>query len=330
MAYEKGFVTTLAELEDYYRGRSAGDILELMNQTNDILSDMVWMESNQTDGHLTRVRTGLPEVYWRRLYKGTPISKGQWGQVKEPCGMLEARMELDSKEVELYGDNAAAFRLSEGAAFAEAMRQKVASTLFYGDPDTNPDEFHGFSHRYPTSSSPNVLNASGSTANKETSMWLIAWGANSIHGIYPKGAVSAGMKVKNLGTYMVADTDGAHFEVVGDKYTWDCGLAVRDWRGAVRICNIDSTNLSKRKGETGFIDLQALTIRAKGMMPQHLRDKAIWYCPSDVMTALELQASDAGNVQLHYGEYFNSSAVPVLHGRPVRQCDAIKLTEAVI
>ena len=62
MAYMKGLVATLAELEDFYKGQPAGDILELMNQTNDILSDVQFMESNQSDGHLTRIRTGLPEV----------------------------------------------------------------------------------------------------------------------------------------------------------------------------------------------------------------------------------------------------------------------------
>ena len=128
MAYNKGLVMTLAELEDYYKGTAAGNIIELMNQTNDILSDVSWMESNQSDGHQTRIRTGLPEVYWRRLYQGTPPSKSQWSQVKEGCGILEALMELDVEEINLYGDKARAFRLSEGKAFAEAMRQKVSRT----------------------------------------------------------------------------------------------------------------------------------------------------------------------------------------------------------
>lgn len=49
-----------------------------------------------------------------------------------------------------------------------------------------------------------------------------------------------------------------------------------------------------------------------------------------MLTALELQNSDAGQVQLHYGEFFDAKAVPVLHGRPVRQCDAIASDEASI
>lgn len=328
MAYQKGLVATLAELEDFYKGQKAGDIIELMNQTNDVLSDVQWMESNQSDGHLTRIRTGLPEVYFRRLYRGTPVSKSQWTQVKEACGMLQARMELDVAEIELYGDKAKAFRLSEGLAFAESMRQKVATTLFYGDTGKNPDEFNGFAQRYPASDAPNVINAGGSTANKETSMYLVCWGANTCHGIYPKGSIG-GLKTRDLGEIDTQDTEGRKFRAVADEYTWRCGLAVRDWRACVRICNLDTTKLTLRKGESGFIDLQGLTIRAKNLMPQHMRDKAIWYCNQDVLTALELQATDAGNIHLTYGEMFASKAVPNLHGRPIRQCDALVSTEAV-
>ncbi len=328
MSYQAGLVATLPELEDFYRGKHAGDVIELMNQTNDILTDVKWMESNQSDGHLTRIRTGLPEVYWRRLYQGTPPSKSTWSQVKEACGMLEARMELDVAEIELYGDKAKAFRLSEAMAFAEAMRQKVANCLFYGDSNKNPDEFNGLCMRYPSKGSPNVVDAGG-TGSKCTSAWLVCWGANTAHGVYPKGS-AGGLESKDLGTYMTTDAQGRKFECVGDKYTWKCGLAVRDWRAAIRVANLDVTKLTLRNSETGFIDLQGLTIKAKNMMPENMRNQAVWYCNQDVLTALELQSTDAGNIHLQYGEAFASTSVPNLHGRPIRQCDAILSTEKAI
>jgi len=114
MANSMGLVVSLAEMEQFYRGDKAGQIIELMNKTNDIMDDVLWMESNQSDGHLTRIRTGLPEVYWRRLYQGTPPSKSQWSQVKEGCGILEAIMELDVEELRLYGSRDKVFRMSEG------------------------------------------------------------------------------------------------------------------------------------------------------------------------------------------------------------------------
>ena len=328
MSQTLGFVATLAEMEQFYRGGKAGQIIELMNRTNDIMDDVPWMEANQSDGHLTRIRTGLPAVYWRRLYQGTPPSKSQWSQVKESCGILEAIMELDVEELRLYGSRDRAFRMSEGVAFAEAMRQKVAATLFYGDSNVNPDEFNGLAMRYPASDANNVLDAGGRDTAC-TSLWLVAWGAQAVHGIYPRGS-AGGLSHEDLNAYMAQDPDGRKYQVVGDKYNWRCGLAVRDWRAAVRVANVPVASLGRRKGQSGFVDLQKLSIEAKNRMPQHLRQKAVWYANSDVLTALELQNSDAGNVQLQYGEFFDARAVPVLHGRPVRQCDAISSEEAVI
>lgn len=331
-----GLVATLAELEDFYKGKKAGDAIELMNQTNDILDNVLWMESNQSDGHLTRIRTGLPKVYWRRLYKGTPPSKSQWSQVKEGCGILEAVMELDVEETKLYGDKAKAFRLSEGVSFGESMRQTVATTLFYGNNNKNPDEFNGFAMRYPSKDSPNVVDAGG-TGSACTSMYLVCWGERTVHGLYPQGS-SGGMETKDLGEYMATDEDGRKFEVVGDKYNWRCGLTVRDWRAVVRLANIPVASLTKAKGEDGFVDLHSLTIEAKNKMPVSMRNQAIWYCNSDVMTALERQATDAGNVTLTYttvdagkgGPLFKSSQIANIHGRPILQCDAIVSDEKAI
>ena len=39
-------------------------IVELLQQTNEVLSDMAWMEGNLPTGHRTTVRTGIPSVAW--------------------------------------------------------------------------------------------------------------------------------------------------------------------------------------------------------------------------------------------------------------------------
>lgn len=330
MSKDIGFVMTLAEMEDFYRGKAAGDIIELMNQSNDILNDIRFMESNQSDGHLTRIRTGLPEVYWRRLYEGTPYSKSKWAQVKEMCSMMEARMLLDEAEAKLYGDNAGLFIRSETVVFMEAMRQKAAKTLFYGDSKKNPDEFDGFSLRYPSKTSPNVVNAGGTGAGtKCTSAYLVCWGERTAHGLYPKGS-KGGLEHEDLGRQTVSDDQGRPFEALVNRYQWRLGLTVRDWRAVVRVANIPTANLSKRKGESGFIDLQALFITAKNKMPESMRQQAIWYANDELMSAIELQSTDAGNIHLVYGEAFKSDGTPLLFGRPVRQCDVISSEEPVI
>lgn len=328
MSYNLGLVASLHELEAFYKGEKGGDVIELMNQSNDIIDDVLFMESNQTDGHKTRIRTGLPEVYWSELYKGTLPSKGEYSQVTEPCGMLESRSYLDERECNLYGDKAKAFRLSENLAHVEAMRQKVANTFIYGDAIAHPEQFNGLSKRYPAKDAPNVIDAGGTTGAM-TSLWIVSWGDRTVHGIYPKNT-KAGLSSDDLGRMTTKDDDGRDFEVLAEKHMWQVGLAVRDWRSCVRIANIPIASLGLGFGETGFIDFRKLTIKAKNMMPENMRQKAIWYANQDVLTALEFQSTDPKGVHLVYGEYFNSTGVPVLHGRPIRQCDAIMTTETAI
>lgn len=322
-------VRTLAEWRQFFKENGqAHEVLELMDQDNSINDDIPWMEANHKDGHISVIRSNLPTIYWRRLYKGVPNSKSGVSQVKDATAMMEARNEIDIKLLRIQGDQAAAYRAQEDRGFMEAFRQKLATTLFYGDIDTNPDEFNGLSKRYPTKTSPNVVDAAG-TGNACTSMWGIVWGATDVHGIFPNGS-KAGLGMRVLPEQDASDGDGNKFRSVASLFEWDCGLTVRDWRSVVRICNIDTTKLTLKMGDSGFIDLHRLTITAKNKVPTAKRARLVWYCNSDVMTALELQASDAGNVQLMYGELFDSKNVPYLHGRPVRQCDAILSTEAAI
>ncbi len=50
-------------------------IVELLEQTNEVLLDMQWVEGNLPTGHRTTVRTGLPGIAWRLLNQGVQPSK---------------------------------------------------------------------------------------------------------------------------------------------------------------------------------------------------------------------------------------------------------------
>src|SRR3954465_11175007 len=76
-------------------GGQPAAIIELLGQTNEMLTDMLWMECNDGTGHKTTVRTGLPSVTWRKLYGGIPASKSTTTQVRDTTGMLTARSEID-------------------------------------------------------------------------------------------------------------------------------------------------------------------------------------------------------------------------------------------
>lgn len=311
-------------------------IIELMDATNTILDDILWREATDYDGHRTAVRNGLPQVFWRRLYRGTPPSKSEVSIIKDPVGMLEARSVIDAKMLEIHQSQARAYRMQEARAFMEAMRQELATAIFYGNVKGNPDGIHGLDPRYAYKNAPQVVDAGG-TGSDNTSMFGVVWGENDVTGIFPKDSV-AGLTHKDLGESDVYDDQGNAFRAVSDLYSWNVGLSTRDWRSVVRICNIPVDSLDKAKGDPGFIDLHRLTIKAKNLVPAEKRMRMKWYVNQEVMTGLEFQATDAGHVNLIYrkedasaaGPLFKSYTVTELHGCDVRQSDAILTTEEAL
>jgi hypothetical protein len=331
-------VRTLADWGAFFKNDGKpSNIIELMDQENTILDDILWREASDFDGHRTTVRTGLPQVYWRRLYKGIPLSKSAVAVLKDPVAMLEARALIDAKLLQIYQSQARAYRMGEARAFMESMRQELATAIFYGSVKDRPDVVHGLDPRYAYKNAPQVADAGGTSNDACTSMYGVVWGENEVTGIFPKDSV-AGLSHRDLGEHDALDDEGNTFRAVSDLYEWNVGLSVADWRAVVRICNIPVSKLMLKKGEVGFIDLHRLTIIAKNKVPAEKRNRMKWYVNQDVMTALELQATDAGNVTLVYrkedsrmgGPLFKSYSVADLHGCPVRQCDALLTTEEAL
>ena len=57
------------------------DIVEILQQTNDILLDMTWQEANSTTHHRSTIRTGMPAPTWRQFYQGVSPTKSTYATV---------------------------------------------------------------------------------------------------------------------------------------------------------------------------------------------------------------------------------------------------------
>lgn len=217
-------------------------IAEVLSQTNEVLTDMPYIEANLPTGHRVTMRTGLPKAYWRRMNQGIPSSKSSVAQVEETCGVCEARSRIDVDTVNLNGQSAA-FRASEDKAFIEAMNETMAQALFYGNPKAG-DGFVGFAPRYNTidtkkaDCAKNVIDCGGQQGKHLTSIWMIGWSTDTVFGIYPKGT-SIGLESHDKGVVTVYDDRNYPYEAYETVYRWRNGLVVKDWRYVVRLCNID-------------------------------------------------------------------------------------------
>ncbi len=246
--------------------------------------------------------------------------------------MLEAWSEVDKDLAELNG-NVSSFRLSEAAAFLEAMNQEKASTLFYGNSSLNPEEFNGLATRYSSIStgdiSTNVLDGGGSGSDN-TSVWLIVWGPQTLSGIFPKGS-PAGLTHENLGLQTIevtAGVAGTRMRAYQDHWQWKCGIAVKDWRYAVRIANIDISDLVAHATPA---DLTDLMIRAIHRIPNLSMGRAAFYMNRTVMQMLDIQRRDdvitGGGLSF---EVVDGRRIPTFRGIPLRLVDALVETEATL
>lgn len=329
-------------VEDGYK---IGTIIELLSQTNEILLDMLVLEGNLPTGHKTTVRTGLPTATWRLLNYGVPNSKSTTAPVVDTTGNLEAYALVDKDIADLNG-NTAEFRASEAVAFLEGMNQQVATTLIYGNTAVNPERFMGFAPRYNTVTAATAATAAnvidmGGTGSTNTSVWIVTWGANTTHGIFPKGKTT-GLQHRDMGEWPVQDAAGNTYQAYRDHFKWEIGLSVRDWRYNVRLANIDATLLSGASAANLVNGLVRALYRLPTASPQmsavqtsdapsiqgQMGRTAI-YCNRTVRTYLDLQAMNKTNVLLTM-EQFQGRVVTMFRGVPVRTVDAILNTEARI
>lgn len=305
---------------------SVANVVEILSQQNDILEEMVWVEANGPVSHRTTIRSGLPAATWRKLNYGVQPTKATTVQVTDTIGDLEAYSDVDKALTDLAGDPIA-FRYSEDAAHIEGMRNELFQTLIYGNEGTEPEAFTGLTPRYNLSTAENGLNVikHGGVGADNASIWLIVWGPNTVHGIYPKGSM-VGLEVEDKGQVTLLDAADGKYEGYETHFVWKAGLCVRDWRYAVRICNIDASDLATL---TNTDEVIVSMIRALERVPNLNAGRPAFYMNRAVREAVRLGANEKASSQITVE---NVAGQPVMRfgGVPVRRCDALTIAEDLV
>lgn len=310
---------------------SIAAVVEILNQTNEMLLDMTFIEGNLPTGHRTTIRTGLPAPTWRKLYGGVQPTKSTREQVDESCGMLEAYAEVDKALADLNG-NTAEFRLSEARAHLEGINQSLQETVINGNTDVNPERFMGLAPRFndtSTANGDNIIDGSG-TGSDNRSIWLVVWGPETCHGIIPKGS-QAGIQVNDKGQVTIEDVDGngGRMEAYRTHFRLDAGLCVKDWRYVVRIANIDRSALTV--DASSGANLPNLMFQAMNLVPSLSMGRPAFYMSRDVMTFAQQQiASGTSGSTLTYENVGGLMTTNFQGMIPMRRVDKLAADEAQI
>lgn len=310
--------------------------IEILSQDNEILEDMLFKEGNLPTGEQTSIRTGLPTVYYRLINQGTPKSKSTKVQIVENAANLEARSEVDKDEADLQ-NNTQEYLADEGMAFLEAMEQQMATTLFYGSA-ANPEQFVGFAPRYNDLSAVNAQNiiSAGGSGSDNSSIWLVGWGQRTIFGVFPKGS-TAGVSHQDLGEGDAFDANNNRFRAYMALWKWKNGLVVKDWRYAVRIPNIDISDLVAKattQAITAATAIDKLMARAIDRIPKGSSAKLSFYVNRTVASHLRIMAMDrstgAVTIEPAINQFGENIHQLMFLGVPVRIVDALTEAEAAV
>lgn len=306
---------------------SIARVVEILNQRNEVLEDMPWMEGNLPTGHRTTIRSGLPVPTWRKLYGGVQPTKSRRVQVTDNCGMLEDYAEVDKALADLNG-NTEAFRISEDRAHIEGISQEMAQTLFYGNEGSEPEAFTGLAPRFNSLSAENadnIIDAFSGSGGDLTSIWLIVWGENSVHGIVPKGS-KTGVQMTDKGQVTVENADGnnGRMEAYRTHYRWDCGLTVRDWRQIVRIANIDVSELGTIANTKNIINWM---VQAAERVDNLGAGRPVFYMNRTIREKLRLGILERISNNLTW-ETVSGKRVMTFDDIPVKRVDQILKTES--
>lgn len=326
-----GYMTLLDRAKITDPDGGIAKIIELQQQQVGILDDIHWEECNMDSSHRYTQRTALPSVGYRYVAEPSAASKSTNAQLNDQTGILTGWSEIPEETANI-GGHRAEVRFSEAVAFWESMMQTFGGKLRTANHAATPKEFTGFYARYNLLAGvtgQNIVTGGGSGSDN-TSMLYVGWGPRTVHCIYPKG-MKAGIDHKDFGLQVLQDTTvpgGSRLAVYQERWQWMHGLAVKDWRFAVRGCNIDVSNLVAKSSAA---DLPEMLIKMWHRLPHHngIREAIMMSRTCFEMLDIQLRDDVIAGGQLKYEDVYGKT-VPTFRRVPIRIDDQQLETEATV
>lgn len=329
-------VFTLLDLakEQDPNGKTA-KLINMLAQTDDLTPRIPFMECNDGSTHVTTTITSLPTVDFRQINEAVSPSVGHSAQTRFGTGLITDYSKVDAKLVAMSADPGG-FRLNQAKKHIEAIRQKMLSTLFYGNAGTSPKSFNGLSRFYNSLSTTtqisasNVIDAAGTQDSPSdlASIWYVSLGSDTVHGLFPKG-LTAGLEHIDHGRQLVPGATGAAGSLITmlvDEWNWTAGLCIPDWRAAGRVANID---ISDRLAASDAV-LPNLVRRLMASVepgtgsPCLIMNRTVKY-----LFETEVRREVGAGGGLTY-ENIDGGRVTVWEGVPILRCDGLLSTETAV
>jgi hypothetical protein len=330
-----GVYTLIDRVKELDPDGKPAKLINMLAQKDELMPRLPLMECNDGTTHVTTVITALPVVNFREYNEAVSPTKGDSTQERFGTGLVTAFSKVDAKLAATYADPGT-FRMNQSQKFVESIRQKMMSTLFYGNAGTSPKAFNGLSRFFNSLSTStqvsaaNVIDAAGTQDSPSdlASIWYVAVGPDTIHGLHPKG-LTAGLEHIDRGIALVPGATGATGSILSmlvDEWNLSLGLCVADWRAAGRVVNID---ISDRLAATdsvlpNLVRRMVASVEPGTGTPYLVMNRAVKY-----LFETEVRREVGAGGGLTY-ENIDNSRLTVWEGIPILRCDGLLSTETAV
>lgn len=322
--------TLLDVIRQQGRDGSLLPIIESLTKLRPFLADATWIECNNGTFHRVNNRNALPAPTYRQLGQGVTGTPSRTQQLDEVTSILSDKFTVDAGLVRLNGPE---YRVREVAGKLQGMMNQIEGDVFYSSVKTSPLQFHGLAPRLDSSTGTPAGNQvikvdSSASGSDQASMYLLGWGPQAVHMIYPTGA-SGAILHKDLGELLVDDGSGTGASYPGfiDWFEWYPGLAVEDYRYVARACNLDISNMVYTNTE--IVDASIDLLHQVQWQDSSVR--WAYYAPRAIVKFLHHQAVNAVKTStLRLDDIAGEGPVLKLNGIPVRMTDGLLTTESIV
>lgn len=332
-----GQALTLADYESMVNDKDVSRkvLIHTVRDYSSFMDQAIILPGNNGDSDKGQIITKYPEGQKRGYNEGWQSEEVLGAAARYGSCMIRTRSVVDSS---LYNTRKPgereAWRLRKDQGFMRGLARTAVKTVFYGDRASDSRDALGLANLVVPGSEAfgdRIINAGGTTADKQTSIWLINWRPDGMYLFYPQGGEGPGLSVRDMGEQYVTDKNGKDFLAMVTEFGWDIGVALYDPECVARISNIDTTKLSKKNSTATSADLIDLMTQAVEMMPDDNSGKLAFYMNDTLRSVLRRQIANKDNVFLSMGEVAGREVIK-FGDIPVHKLgsDVLLNTEAVL
>lgn len=297
-------------------------VIDVLSEVNGVMEDAIWMEANDMTSHVvTQALTddvGSAGV----INEGVPYEEVKTKQIREQMEIFESYSRVDERLIS-KSKSPELVRSQKNMQHVRGMGKNWHKRFFYGDQSESPANVNGLASRFNDLGMDNVVGAGGSGSDT-TSIWLVQWGEEGLHLVYPRGEATI-IEEEDMGKQLVSDTKGVYTALVS-HYMINWGMVVSDERAVQRIANIETS------GTSNIFDEDDLINAINRLPDPNNLERTRIYVNRSVRSQMQVALKDKTNVYYTMDDGNGLSGGPVLRfqGIPVKLVDKLLATETAI